>query len=184
MQKQNRTVYFLCQSALIAAAYAVLTLAAAALGWAYGPIQFRFSEALTILPALTPAAVPGLAVGCFLSNLGSPLGPVDWIFGTLATLLAALWSRSLRHIKVRGIPVLAPLPPVICNAVIIGLEIACLGDSGFSMSGFSMAAFLPNALYVGLGELVICYGLGLPLLYILEHALQKNSHLKTLFPQN
>ena len=61
MQKQNRTVYFLCQSALIAAAYAVLTLAAAALGWAYGPIQFRFSEALTVLPALTPAAVPGLA---------------------------------------------------------------------------------------------------------------------------
>lgn len=86
MKTENK-VRFLALSAVIAALYAVLTYAAAAVNLAYGPFQFRFSEALTVLPAFTPAAIPGLAVGCLLSNLASPLGIVDWVFGTLATLL-------------------------------------------------------------------------------------------------
>ena len=80
-------VRFLAQGAVIAALYAVLTYLAAAMNLAYGPVQFRFSEALTVLPVFTPAAIPGLALGCFLSNLASPLGIVDWVFGTAATCL-------------------------------------------------------------------------------------------------
>ena len=88
-------VRFLVEAAVIAALYTVLTYLAVAMNLAYGPIQFRFSEALTILPVFTPAAIPGLALGCFLSNLASPLGIVDWVFGTLATLLAAMLSVSV-----------------------------------------------------------------------------------------
>ena len=103
--KNNEKTRFLAQSAMICALYTVLTYAAASLNLAYGPVQFRFSEALTVLPAFTPAAVPGLALGCFLSNLLSPLGIVDWVFGTCATLLAALGTRMLSGVQVRGIPV-------------------------------------------------------------------------------
>ncbi len=162
----TRKVQFLVQSAMIAAIYAVLTLAAAALNLAYGAVQFRFSEAMTILPVFTPAAIPGLALGCFLSNLASPLGPVDWVFGTAATLLAAVLSYLTRNIRIKGMPVLSACFPVLCNAVIIGLEIVWLAvlDGGGSL----WAAFLPTALSVGAGELVICGALGLPLASVLE----------------
>lgn len=91
MNKKTSKVRFLALSAVIAALYAVLTYAAAAMNLAFGAVQFRFSEALTVLPAFTPAAIPGLAVGCLISNLASPLGVVDWVFGTLATLLAGIF---------------------------------------------------------------------------------------------
>ena len=86
----SKKVRFLALGAVIAALYAVLTYVAAAVNLAYGPVQFRFSEALTVLPVFTPAAIPGLTLGCVIANLGSPLGVVDWVFGPLATLLAAL----------------------------------------------------------------------------------------------
>ena len=124
-------VRFLVQAAMIAALYTVLTLVAAMLNWAYGPVQFRFSEAMTVLPMFTPAAIPGLAVGCFLSNVWSNMGVMDMIFGTLATLLAAVATRAARHVRVKGIPVLAPLPPVVCNALIVGLEITLVSPAGF-----------------------------------------------------
>ena len=95
MNKKTSKVRFLALSAVIAALYAVLTYAAAAMNLAFGAVQFRFSEALTVLPAFTPAAIPGLAVGCLISNLASPLGVVDWVFGTLATLLAGIFSYRL-----------------------------------------------------------------------------------------
>lgn len=171
-------VRFLAQGAVIAALYAVLTYVAAAMNLAYGPVQFRFSEALTVLPVFTPAAVPGLALGCFLSNLASPLGMVDWVFGTTATLIAALGSRALAGIRVKEIPVLAPLPPVLANAAIVGLEVACLSDAGgFAWANFSWAAFGAGALSVGLGELVVCYALGIPLMI----ALQKTGASKKIF---
>ena len=139
--KSQKTIY-MTQAAVIAALYAILTYLAAAVNLAYGPVQFRFSEALTILPIFTPAAIPGLAIGCFISNLASPLGIVDWIFGTSATLLAAVFTRMLRKIEIKGIPVLSPLMPVIFNTVIVGLEIACLAASGnFSVVDVSFAAF-------------------------------------------
>lgn len=155
--------------AVIAALYTALTYAAAALNLAYGPVQFRFSEALTVLPAFTPAAIPGLALGCFLSNLMSPLGIVDWVFGTSATLLAAIGTRALSHIRVKNVPVLAPLPPVLTNALIVGLEVSCLSEAGtFSWANFSWTAFGAGAFSVGLGELVVCYVLGVPLMIALE----------------
>ena len=130
MNKKTSKVRFLALSAVIAALYAVLTYAAAAMNLAFGAVQFRFSEALTVLPAFTPAAIPGLAVGCLISNLASPLGVVDWVFGTLATLLAGIFSYLVRNIRWKEIPVLAPLPPVIFNALIVGFEVACLADNG------------------------------------------------------
>lgn len=167
--KTSKQIRYLAQGAVIAALYAVLTYAAAALNLAYGPVQFRFSEALTVLPVFTPAAIPGLTLGCFLSNLGSPLGVVDWVFGSLATLLAALGTRALAKVEWKGIPVLAPLPPVLANAAIVGLEVSCLSEAGaFAWANFSWAAFGAGALSVGLGELVVCYVLGLPLLMALK----------------
>lgn len=169
--KREKPAHFLALAGVIAALYALLTLAAASLDLAYGPVQFRFSEALTVLPVFTPAAIPGLALGCFLANLASPLGVVDWVFGTLATLLAALWTRSLRGVTFRGAPWLAPLPPVVCNALLVGLEIACLSDAGaFGWERFSWAAFGAGALSVGAGELAVCYLLGLPLILALKRA--------------
>ena len=162
-------VQFLVQAAMIAALYTVLTLVAAMLNWAYGPVQFRFSEAMTVLPMFTPAAIPGLAVGCFLSNVWSNMGVMDMIFGTLATLLAAVATRAARHVRVKGIPVLAPLPPVVCNALIVGLEITLV-----SPGGFLWPAFLANALSVGAGELVVCYVLGLPLAILLDRLDSEN----------
>lgn len=164
--KRNTRVRFLTEAAMIAAGYTVLTLLAMMLNLAYGPVQFRFSEALTVLPVLTPAAVPGLAVGCLLSNLWSSMGALDIIFGTAATLLAALTPYMVRNIRVKGIPILAPLPPVLFNALIVGVEITIV-----SPGGFVFPAFLANALSVGLGELAVCYVLGLPLLVALEKAM-------------
>ena len=129
--KRNTRVRFLTEAAMIAAGYTVLTLLAMMLNLAYGPVQFRFSEALTVLPVLTPAAVPGLAVGCLLSNLWSSMGALDIIFGTAATLLAALTTYMVRNIRVKGIPILAPLPPVLFNALIVGVEITIVSPGGF-----------------------------------------------------
>ena len=176
--RTTKNVRFLTQAAMIAALYAVLTYAAAAVNLAYGAVQFRFSEALTVLPVFTPAAIPGLAVGCFLANLGSPLGLVDWIFGTGATLLAAVGTWMARKIQIKGVPVLAPLPPVIANVVLVGFELSCLSSAGtFALGNFTWAAFGVSALSVGIGELVICYALGLPLLL----ALRKTGASQRLF---
>ena len=162
--KNKNKVRDLAISAVIAALYAVLTYAAAAMNLAYGGVQFRFSEALTILPVFTPAAVPGVTLGCLIANLGSPLGIVDWIFGTLATFLAASCTYMVRNVRWKGTPFLAPLPPVLCNALLVGLEIACLSDAGvFSFQNASLGGFLAGALSVGVGQLVVCYALGLPL---------------------
>ncbi len=166
--KNTRTV-FLVSSALIAALYAGLTYFSAVWGLAYGPVQFRISEALTILPILTPAAIPGLTIGCFIGNLGSPYGIVDIICGTLATALAAVSTRLLRGVRFKNIPALAPLAPVVFNALIIGAEITFFLPGGASITGF-----LVSTGWVALGELVICYALGLPL----GLALEKNKVFK------
>ena len=167
----SKKVRFLALGAVIAALYAVLTYVAAAVNLAYGPVQFRFSEALTVLPVFTPAAIPGLTLGCLIANQGSPLGVVDWIFGPLATLLAALATYLVKDVKIKGLPVLAPLPPVITNVVIVGFELACLSEAGtFGLGNFTAAAFGASALSVGIGELVVCYVLGLPLIMLLQHS--------------
>ncbi len=169
MNNPSQRLRRLTQGAVIAAAYAALTYAAALANLAYGPVQFRFSEALTVLPVLTSAAVPGLTVGCLLANIFSGYGIYDMVFGTLATLLAAVCTRLVRNVRFRGVPVLAPLPPVFFNAVIVGAEITAL-----SPGGFAWAVFWPTAGSVGFGELVVCYVLGLPLVV----ALEKNPSIK------
>lgn len=139
-------------TALLAAVYALLTVTLPIPQFI--GVQIRFAEALTVLPFLFPAAAPGLVVGCFIANLFSPF-PLDMVFGTLATLLACLLTARMPSRW------LAPLPPVLCNALIVGFEIA------WSTVGFTPAfwpAFALNMLTVGLGELCACYLLGLPLL--------------------
>jgi uncharacterized membrane protein len=151
--KRFFTVKNLCLSGIIAALYAGLTVLLQALS--FGPVQIRVAEAMTLLPYLFPAAVPGLAIGCFIANLlGSPF-MLDWIFGTLATLLAALLSRRMPN------RYLAALPPVLCNAGIVGAEIAWFAVLD---GGAFWPAYAVNALSVGFGELVACYVLGLVLL--------------------
>ncbi len=172
----NRSVLFLAQSALIAAFYLVLTLLSASMNLAYGPVQFRLSEALTILPVFTPAAIPGLAIGCFISNLASPLGIVDWVFGTGATLLAALLSYAFRNLRVKNIPIISFLPPIIINAVVIGIEIAGLSGAGFSFATMNFEAFLAGAISVGLGQFVVILVLGMAFYIYIE----KNLTLKKL----
>ena len=154
MSNSRFTSRQMATAAIIAAIYAGLTLLLPVPQ--YGGIQLRVAEAMTVLPFLLPEAIPGLTLGCFLANLlGSPM-PVDWIFGTAATLLAAIWTSRLHN------RYLAPLPPVICNAVIVGAEIALF----FMPEGSAfLPAFALNALTVGAGEAVACFALGLPLLH-------------------
>ena len=160
----KRPVQQLTLSALIAAFYAVFTLSSSALGLAYGPIQFRISEALTVLPVFTPAAIPGLVIGCILGNLTSPYGLFDICFGTAATLLAALCTYWLRNCKIKNLPLLSFLMPALFNAFIVGAEITFWFDT----TSAKWLAFGYNALTVGLGELAVCFGLGLPLYIIVN----------------
>lgn len=153
MSKPHFTTRQLATAGIIAGIYAGLTLILPIPQ--YHGVQLRVAEAMTLLPFLFPEAIPGLAVGCFLANLlGSPF-MLDWVFGTLATLLAALWTRKMPN------KWLAALPPVLCNAVIIGAEIAYFTvlDGGAFWPAYGL-----NALTVGLGELVACYLLGVPLI--------------------
>ena len=110
---RQKTLY-LANGGLIAALYVVLTLLAAAFGLASGAIQVRLSEALTILPVFTSAAVPGLAVGCVLANLITGCAAWDVVFGSLATLIGAVGTRLLKNK-----PLLAWIPPVVSNAAIV-----------------------------------------------------------------
>lgn len=159
----NKRVYRLVFSALLAAAYAALTMG---LGFmSYNAIQFRISEALCILPFFFPFTTWGLFVGCFLANLitGNIL---DIVFGSLATLLsclciAALGRSGQRRNWLRNI--LACLMPVLWNAVIVGLVLAYSG-ADLSNSAPFWLLFAGNALSVGFGELVVMFVLGLPLL--------------------
>ncbi len=125
MQKR---IHYLTRAGFIAAVYVVLTLVIQPIG--YGTVQFRVSELLTVLPVYMPEAIPGLAIGCFVSNLvglstgANPAGGWDLLIGTAATAVAAVLTYLLRNIRFRNLPFLATLPPVIVNALAIGAELA------------------------------------------------------------
>jgi len=146
---------FLTHSALIAAIYATFTVLLAPIS--FGPQQVRVTEALAILPAFTPAAVPGLFIGCVIANSISFLGLPDLIFGSLATLASALLTSLIaRKSKGRGIVlriVLLPLPAVLINAVVIGAMLAVLMSIPFAAA----------AAGVLVGQALSCYGIGAPL---------------------
>ncbi|MBE6787043.1 MAG: QueT transporter family protein [Ruminococcaceae bacterium] len=175
MNKQKSRLKYIITAALIAAIYAALTYFGSFFGLSYGPIQVRFSEALTILPIFTPAAIPGLTIGCFIANIGS-FNPLDLIFGTFATFLSALLTYFLKDMRFKNLPLLAILPPVIINALIIGFEIAVF----FLAKGYSFYGFVISAIQVGTGQIIACYGLGLPLYLALKSKrLSKINFFKT-----
>ena len=142
---------FLTQAAIIAALYVVLTIIANIFGLANYAIQVRFSEALTILPFFTPAAIPGLFIGCLLSNLLTGCLPLDIIFGSLATLLGALGTYALRKQKW-----LAPIPPIAANVLIVPFILAYVYQFEGSIPYFMIT--------VGIGEVISCGILGMILL--------------------
>ncbi len=113
MKNRKKLVNF-AVGAIVAALYVVLTYLASALGLSSGVIQVRFSEALTILPIFTPAAIPGLFIGCLISNILTGCALWDIIFGSIATLLGAVFTYLLRNHKI-----LATLPPIIANTLIV-----------------------------------------------------------------
>ena len=156
-------VKFIATSAVIAAAYVALSLLSAAFGLAFGPVQLRLSEVLCILPVFTPAAIPGLFVGCIVSNILS-FSPLDILFGSLATLIAAVLTRAFRNIRFKDIPLLSLFPPVIVNAVIVGTEIAVF----FMPNEAFLPAFLINAVQVFLGQMIVCYVFGIPFYFAMK----------------
>ena len=165
MKKKNR-VRFLAVTALIAALYAALTLCLAPLS--FGLVQCRVAEALTVLAVYTPAAVPGLTLGCAISNLlglamGSNIaGVLDIPLGTLATLLAALLSRCWRRQRLGGLPVVSTLPPVVTNALIVGTELALVSPT------FTWGVWGTQVGLVAAGQAVACIGGGLLLAKLLQ----------------
>ena len=140
---------YTAEAAIIAAMYAALTIL---IPGGSAEIQVRVSEALTVLPFFTPAAIPGLFAGCILANLAVGAGPYDIIFGSLATLIAA-WLTSKMPSRY-----LAPLPPVVANAIIVA----------YVLNISIQAPLVATIGFVALGELIACYGLGYPLMLLLE----------------
>lgn len=155
---KNKRVLFMTQAAMIAAIYVVLTVLFAPFG--FGEIQVRIAESLTILPLFTPAAIPGLFVGCMIGNIiGGAILP-DIIFGSLATLIGAVFTYLLR----KRSKYLAPIPPIVANTVIIPLVLR---------HAYGITLPIPlMMLTVGIGELISCGVLGM----ILLAALQKHQH--------
>ena len=164
--KGKSTVRFIVLSSLIAALYVVLTYLSLLLGLAYGGIQFRISEALNILAAFTPAAIPGLTIGCFISNIPSPL-PTDMIFGTLATFLSAISIRFIARSKIKLIPFACIFPPAVFNAVLVGLQITFFTPEPATWLGFCI-----SAVSVFIGEAAVGLLLGVPLYRLCKDKLQ------------
>lgn len=151
--KKNTTRY-ITQAALIASIYTAISLTPGISAISFGPMQIRIAEALTVLPAVFPAAIPGLFVGCLITNtigvtMGLGAGILDVIFGSLATLSAAWLSYLLRKKTY-----LVPLPPVLINAVVVGMLL-------HFVIGFPL---VETMLWVGAGQIAACYVLGIPLL--------------------
>lgn len=152
----------LVQAAMIAAVYVVLTFIANAFGLANYAIQVRFSEALTILPYFTPAAIPGLFIGCLLSNILTGCALPDIVFGSLATLIGAFGTYALRRWKW-----CAPVCPILANTVIVPLVL--IYGYGLMIDGLSvLQCFGYYCLTVGAGEIISCGILGMILLLSLQ----------------
>lgn len=157
----NKHTRYLVHSAVIAALYAVLThmqnlLLPGSATWA---IQMRMSEALCVLAFFTPAAIPGLSLGCLVFNLTFAAAlPLDFVIGTAATALAAGGMWLTRNWTVKGYPLLGMLLPALCNAVLVGWELTVYIGGGFWL----------NALYVAIGEAAVLLTLGTLLYYLLQ----------------
>ena len=144
---RNKKVLRITQAAMIAAIYVVLTVFISAFNLASGAIQVRISEALTILPVFTPAAIPGLFLGCLISNLVTGCMPLDVVFGSRATLIGACGTYALRKHKW-----LAPLPPIVANTIIVPFVLRYVYLPEGTIPFFMLT--------VGIGEVISCYLLG------------------------
>ena len=157
--KNRNPIRTLTTAALIAAMYTVLTVCLAPLS--YGLVQCRLSEALTVLAAFTPAAIPGLTVGCVVSNLiglssgANIAGALDVLLGPLATGGAAVLTWALRNKRVGCLPLWSTLPPVVLNALVVGSELA------FVAPQFTVEVWFIQMGLVAVGQLVACVGGGL-----------------------
>ena len=156
---QKLQTQHLTRAAAVGAAYAVLSLFSSVFGLTFGVVQCRFSEAVCVLPFFFPETVWGLFAGCLITNLLRPYGLLDLIVGSLATLIAALWTA---RVPKRW---MAPIPPVLCNMVIVGAEIAWSETNGFGSAFF--AAWAWNGRTVGIGEAAACGLVGTLLLRVL-----------------
>lgn len=153
MKKKGMSVKFITQGAVIAALYVVLVVIFNY--WSFGPIQFRIAEALTILPYFTPAAIPGLFVGCIIANILGGAVVWDVIFGSIATLIGAVGSYMLRKCKWA-----VPIPPILANTIIVPFVLRyAYGSEGM------FAMFFVT---VGAGEVIVCGILGMLLLFALN----------------
>lgn len=178
---RNKKTSYVAQAGMIAAVYAAATLITMFLlqGLAWGPVQFRISEAVTVLAVLTPAAVSGLTIGCVVANLISlaingtgALGLLDVVFGSLATCLGALWCW-----KFRSRPKIALLGPVIANALIVpaylpillqGIGWYTIPFTDISLDGAYLPMYVFGVFATGIGQALVVYVLGLPLLKALK----------------
>lgn len=164
---KNKKVNAIVQTAVIAAMYAALTYAQNFIlpGSTSAAVQFRASEALNALALFTPYAIPGLTIGCILSNIyniGAGL-PLDMIFGSLATLGATLSIRALRNVEIKDYPFLSMLMPALWNGAIVGWEI----ETFFIEGSFKFTSFLVQGGLVALGELAVMITLGTILYYVM-----------------
>lgn len=159
---REEKVLFITQAAMIAAIYVVVTVVGAA--FSFGEVQIRISEALTILPMFTPAAIPGLFIGCIIGNAMGGAIVLDVVFGSIATLVGAVGSYLLRRHKY-----LVPLPPIVMNALIVPFVLKY---------GYAVPLPIPfMMLTVGVGEIISCGVLGYALMFALEkveHIIFKN----------
>lgn len=158
---KNKKLLFITHAAAIAALYVVLTLVAASFNLASYEVQMRLSEALCILPVFTPAAIPGLFIGCLISNFIAGAGPWDVVFGSLATLIGAVGTYLLRKIALRGkLGFVAAIPPIVSNMIIIPLVLYFTINAEWSIPMLMLS--------VGLGELIACGVIGTILFYVVK----------------
>lgn len=170
------SVQRLVRCAVIAAVYVVLCLVLAP--FSYGAIQVRIAEALCLLPVFGAEYIIGVTLGCFLANLfGSTI--IDVVFGTIATLLACLVTYRLRNVRIKGLAIPASLPPVLFNAVIVGIEITIFFTDYTAMSAPVWLLCLTNGITVGIGEVISCTILGVALVKLIE----SNTALKQIFTE-
>lgn len=173
MNQKSMSVKRLVRCAVIAALYVVLCLVLQP--FSYGAVQVRVAEAFCLLPVFGTEYIIGVTLGCFLANLlGSTV--IDVIFGTLATLLACLVTYKLRNVRFKGLAIAASLPPVLFNAVIIGIEIAVMFPDPTSSAPIWLAC-ITNGISVGIGELISCTVLGVVLVKLIE----SNAALRKVF---
>jgi uncharacterized membrane protein len=183
--EHSKNLRFIARVGAIAALYVALTYLT--YSFAYGEIQVRVSEALTVLPYIFPEALWGITIGCFIANIGSPFGPIDMVFGTTFTLVAALITYWFGKTKKPAF--LASIPPIVVNALGVSFYVTSLlgvlNKNGqltiakgkafqYVFTHFALKPYIIGALWIGTGEAIATIALGLPILYFFLRREKKN----------